>query len=75
MIEPIPTDVVVAEHGSNPHTIYSVGTPATPDQFVADTREEAILMAKRYARNTRVRAWFQAPNGTLTLIYSILSFD
>jgi hypothetical protein len=68
MSEPLPDDVVVRERRSNPHTLYAVGTLASPDQFVLATREHALEQAKRYARRARVRAWFEQRDGTFALL-------
>jgi hypothetical protein len=68
MADPFPDDVIVRERRSNPHTLYAVGTLATPDQFVLATRTEAVEQAKRFARRERVRVWFQERDGTFTLL-------
>ena len=38
MVHPDQDDVVVRQRRGNPHVVYLVGTPATPDQFGLRTR-------------------------------------
>ena len=68
MAEPHPDDVIVRERRSNPRTLYAVGTRSSPDQFLANTRDEAIEHAKSYARRARVEAWVQSSDGTFTRV-------
>ena len=66
MLHPDQDDVVVRERRGNPHVVYLLGTPTTPDQFSLRTREEAVTQAVAFARRQRVRAWFA--NGTFLLL-------
>ena len=50
-------DVVIRQKHGNPSTVYLLGIPSAPDQFVLRTRDEAISQALAYAKHQRVRAW------------------
>jgi len=51
-------DVIVREKRSNPKTVYLLGTPSAPDQFILPTRGEAVAQATAFAKRQGVRAWF-----------------
>jgi hypothetical protein len=68
MIHPDQDDVVVRERRGNPHVVYLLGTPTTPDQFSLRTREEAVTQAIAFARRQRVRAWFDNADNTFLLL-------
>jgi hypothetical protein len=53
MIHPDKDDVVVRQRRGNPHVVYLLGTPTTPDQFSLRTREEAVSQAVAFARRQR----------------------
>lgn len=55
---PDPDDVVVRPNGGTRSTVYMVGTPSHPDQFIVCARVDAVLHARAYARERQVRAWF-----------------
>ena len=52
----------------DPHTVYLLGTPTTPDQFSLRTREEAVTQAIAFARRQRVRAWFDKGDDSFLLL-------
>ncbi len=68
MLHPDHDDVVVRQRHGNPHVVYLLGTPASPDQFSLRTREEAVTRAVAFARRQRVRAWFDNGNSTFVLL-------
>ena len=68
MIHPDQDDVVVRERRGNPHVVYLLGTPTTPDQFSLRTREAAVTQAVAFARRQRVRAWFANGDNTYLLL-------
>lgn len=68
MIRPEQDDVVVRQRRGNPHVVYLLGTRATPDQFSLPTREEAVTQAVAFARQQRVRAWFDNGDNTFLLL-------
>ena len=68
MIHPDKDDVVIRQRPGNPHVIYLLGTPASPDQFSLRTREEAVTQAVAFARRHCVRAWFDNGDETLQLL-------
>ena len=68
MIQPDQDDVVVRQRRGNPHVIYLLGTPTTPDQLSLPTREEAVAHAVAFARRQRVRAWFDNSDDTFLLL-------
>jgi hypothetical protein len=70
MIQPDRDDVLVRQRRGNPHALYLLGTPATPDQFSLPTREEAVTLAVAFARQHRVRAWFDNGDNTFVLLAS-----
>ena len=51
-------DVVVRQKRGNPSTVYLLGTPSAPEQFILRTRDEAVSQALAFAKQQRVRAWF-----------------
>jgi hypothetical protein len=51
-------DVVVRQEGGNPSTVYLLGTPTPPDQFVVRTRDDAVAQALRFAKYQHVATWF-----------------
>jgi hypothetical protein len=51
-------DVIIRQKLGNPSTIYLLGTPSAPDQFILRTRDEAVSKAVAYAKHQKVRAWF-----------------
>ena len=59
-------DVVVRQKGGNPSTVYLLGIPSTPEQFILRTRDEAVAQALAFAKRQRVRAWFA--NGTAEFV-------
>ena len=68
LIHPDKDDVVVRQRRGNPHTVYVLGTPTTPDQFSLRTREEAVTQAVAFARRHHVRAWFEDGDNTFLLL-------
>ncbi len=58
MSHPDNDDVVIRQKHGNPSTVYLLGTPAAPDQFMIRTRDEAVSKALVFARRQHVRAWF-----------------
>ena len=68
VIHPEKDDVVVLQRRGNPHTVYLLGTPTTPDQFTLRTREEAVTQSVAFARRHRVRAWFDNGDNTFLLL-------
>ena len=67
MIRPDHDDVVVRQRRGNPHVVYVLGAPTTPDQFSLRTREEAVAQAVAFARRQSVRAWFDKGDNTFLL--------
>ena len=61
-------DVVVRQRRGNPHAVYLLGTPASPDQFVVGTRDEAVRKAFAFAKRQRVRAWFDNGDDSFLLL-------
>ena len=61
-------DVVIRQKRGNPPTVYVLGTPLAPDQFILRTREEAVAHALAYAKHQGVRAWFANADDTLVLL-------
>ena len=59
---------MVRQRRDNPHTVYLLGTPTTPDQFSLRTREEAVTQAIAFARRQRVRAWFDKGDDSFLLL-------
>ena len=76
MTDPDKDDVVIRQEHGNRSTVYLLGTPSTPDQFILRTRDQAVSQALAYARHQRVRAWFAKGDhgfvllGTFTTIES-----
>jgi UDP-2,3-diacylglucosamine pyrophosphatase LpxH len=68
MTLPREDDVVIREKHGNPSTVYLLGTPSAPDQFVLRTREEAVAQALAYATRQHVRAWFAKGNDDFVLL-------
>ena len=68
VIHPDQDDVVVRQRRGNRHVLYLLGTPATPDQFSIGTRFEAVTQAVAFARQQRVRAWFDDGDNTFLLL-------
>lgn len=68
MAHPDNNDVVVRQKAGNPSTIYLVGTPASPDQFIVRTRDEAVEKALSFAKHQCVRAWFANDNDGFVLL-------
>jgi hypothetical protein len=57
-VAPNEDDVVVRQKRGNPSTVYLLGTPLAPDQFILRTRDEAVSQALAFAKRHQVRAWF-----------------
>ena len=68
VIHPDTDDVVVRQRRGNPHPVYLLGTPTTPDQISVPTREEAVRQSVAFARRHRVRAWFDNGDNTFLLL-------
>jgi hypothetical protein len=51
-------DVVIRQERGNPPSLYLLGTPSAPDQFIVRTRDEAVSKALAFAKRAHVRAWF-----------------
>lgn len=68
MTHPDPDDVVIRQQHGNLSTVYLLGTPAAPDQFILRTRDTAVLQAVAYARHQHVRAWFAKDDETFVLL-------
>ena len=58
MIHADSDDVVVRPERGNTSTVYLLGTPSAPDQFVVRTHDEAVAQALRFAEHQHVAAWF-----------------
>ena len=58
MTLPDKDDLVIRQKRSNPSTVFLLGIPAAPDQFILRTREKAVSQALAYAKHEHVRAWF-----------------
>ena len=61
-------DVVVHRKRDNPSVVYLLGTPSAPDQFIVETRDEAVSQAVAFAKRQRVRAWFANGDSTFVLL-------
>jgi hypothetical protein len=46
-------DVVVRQKHGNPSTVYLLGTPSAPEQFILRTRDEAVSQALAFAKRQR----------------------
>jgi hypothetical protein len=68
MISPDGNDVVIRQKHGNPSTVFLLGTPAAPDQFILRTRDQAVSQALAYARQQRVRAWFANGDADFVLL-------
>ena len=68
MTHPDKDDVVIRQKHGNPSTVYLLGTPAGPDQFILRTRDEAVSQALAYAKHQHVRAWFTSGDDTFVLL-------
>jgi hypothetical protein len=68
MTHPIKDDVVIWQKHGNLSTVFLLGTPAAPDQFILRTRDEAVSKALAYAKHQHVRAWFANGNDTFVLL-------
>ena len=51
-------DVVIRPKHGDLSTVYLLGTPAAPDQFILHTRDEAVSHAVAYAKHQHLCAWF-----------------
>ena len=58
MTRPNKDDVVIRQKHGNPSTVFLLGTPAAPDQFILRSRDEAVSQALAYAKRQHVHAWF-----------------
>jgi hypothetical protein len=68
MTRPDRDDVVIRQKRGNPSTVFLIGTPAAPDQFILRTRDEAVSQALAYARKQHVRAWFAKGDAEFVLL-------
>jgi len=68
-------DVVVRQKRGNPSTVYLLGTPSAPDQFILRTRDEAVSQGLRFAKREQVRAWFDNGNGNFVLLGTFRNED
>jgi hypothetical protein len=68
MTHPDQDDVVIRQKRGNPSTVFLLGTPAAPDQFILRTRDEAVSQALAYAKHQHVRAWFTKGDDEFVLL-------
>ena len=68
MALPDKNDVVIRQRHSNPSTVFLLGTPSAPDQFIVPTRDEAVSQALAYAKRQHVRAWFAKGDDDFVLL-------
>ena len=68
MPHPDEADVIIRQRHGNPSTVFVLGTPSTPDQFILRTRDEAVSQALAYARRQHVRAWFAKGDDDFVLL-------
>lgn len=68
MPHPDEADVVIRQRHGNPSTVFVLGTPSTPDQFILRTRDEAVSHALAYAKRQHVRAWFAKNDDDFVLL-------
>jgi hypothetical protein len=68
-------DVVVRQKRSNPSTVYLLGTPSAPDQFILRTPEEAVSQALAFAKREQVRAWFANGDDDFVLLGTFRNHD
>jgi hypothetical protein len=68
MTHPHTDDVVIRQKRGNPSTVFVLGTPAAPDQFILRTRDKAVLQAIAYAKHQHVRAWFARGDDDFVLL-------
>jgi hypothetical protein len=68
MALPDQDDVVIRQKRSNPSTVYLLGTPSAPDQFIVRNRDEAVSQALAYAKHQHVQAWFTNGNEDFVLL-------
>ena len=61
-------DVVIRQKHGNPSTVYLLGTPAAPDQFILRTRDEAVSQALAYAKQRHVQAWLAKDDEDFVLL-------
>jgi hypothetical protein len=67
-VAPEDGDVVIRQKHGNPSTIYLLGTPSAPDQFILRARDEAVSQALAFAKREHVRAWFANGNDDFVLL-------
>jgi hypothetical protein len=67
-LAPDEDDVVVRQKRGNPSTVYLLGTPSAPDQFILRTRDEAVSQALAFAKRHQVRAWFARGDDEFVLL-------
>ena len=65
MAHPDHDDVVIRQKRSNPSTVYLLGTPSAPDQFIVHASRFAALA---YAKRQHVRAWFAKGDDAFVLL-------
>jgi hypothetical protein len=63
MTLPYRDDVVVQQRHRDSPTIFLLGTPAAPDQFIIRSWEGAVSQAIAYAAHQRVCAWYAKGDG------------
>jgi len=68
MTHPNKDDVVIRQKHGNPSTVFLLGTPAAPDQFIVRSRDEAVSQALAYAKRQHVRAWFAKGDDDFVLL-------
>jgi Protein of unknown function (DUF2934) len=61
-------DVVIRQRHGNPSTVFLLGTPAAPDQFIVRARDQAVSQALAYARQQHARAWFAKGDADFVLL-------
>jgi hypothetical protein len=49
---------VIRANRGNPSTVYLVGTPSAPGQFLVGTHDEAVSKAFAFAKQAHAAAWF-----------------
>lgn len=68
-------DVVIRQKHGNPSTVYLLGTPSAPDQFMLRARDEAVSQALAYAKRQHVRAWLANSDDDVVLLGTFRAED
>jgi hypothetical protein len=57
---PDKADILVRMKSGDSVAVYLIGTFAMPEQFLLQSRDEAVSQALAFARQRHVRAWFNS---------------